>query len=62
MFEIDFEKACDSLKWGYFMINISFSYKEIRWIKKYISYTSTLLMINVYPTSEFFFGLTLEAL
>ena len=56
LFKIDFEKAYDSIDWTYLdevMLKMGFPTLWRKWIKECIGTTTTSLLVNRSPTSEF---------
>jgi len=56
MFKVDFEKAYDSVEWGYLdevMVSKSFPTLWRKWIKKCVSNATTSVLVNDSPTDEF---------
>ncbi|CAL5444250.1 unnamed protein product [Camellia sinensis] len=54
--KLDFEKAYDSLNWGFLlsmMINFRFSEKWVKWIKECITSSRLSVFANEAPTNEF---------
>ena len=55
-FKVDFEKAYDSVDWGYLdavMQKMAFPVLWRKWIKEYISTTTASILVNGSPTDEF---------
>jgi len=55
-FKVDFEKAYDSVDWGYLdevMRKMAFSVLWRKWIKECVSTTTTSVLVNGSPTEEF---------
>lgn len=56
IFKVDFEKAYDSVSWGfleYMMNRMRFRVKWIRWIKACVLSGSVPVLVNGCPTKEF---------
>jgi hypothetical protein len=56
LFKVDFEKAYDSIDWGYLdavMGRMSFPVLWRKWIKECVCTTSTSVLVNGCPTEEF---------
>ena len=56
LFKVDFEKAYDSIEWGYLdevMRIIGFPTLWRKWIKECIGTTPTSILVNGSPTAEF---------
>ncbi|GAU26985.1 hypothetical protein TSUD_290350 [Trifolium subterraneum] len=56
LFKVDFEKAYDSVDWGYLdvvMVRISFMVLWRKWMKECICTTSASVLVNGSPTEEF---------
>jgi len=59
MFKVDFEKACDSLEWGYLyavMEKMSFPSKRRQWIMECVSTTNASVLVNGSLVEEFHMG------
>jgi hypothetical protein len=56
MFKVDFEKAYDSVEWGYLdsvMAKMGFSTKWRQWIMTCVSSATVSVLVNGSPTNEF---------
>ncbi|GAU49945.1 hypothetical protein TSUD_408400 [Trifolium subterraneum] len=56
LFKVDFEKACDSVDWGYLddvMGRMSFPDLWRKWIKECVSTATASVLVNDSPTKEF---------
>ncbi|GAU15917.1 hypothetical protein TSUD_41400 [Trifolium subterraneum] len=56
MFKVDFEKACDSVDWGYLdtvMGRMGFPTLWRKWIKECVCTATTSVLVNGSPTDEF---------
>ena len=56
LFKVDFEKAYDSVDWGYLdavMHKMAFPVLWRKWIKKCVSTVTTSILVNGSPTDEF---------
>jgi len=56
MFKVDFEKAYDSVDWGYLdsvMESMSFSVLWRKWIRECVGTATTSVLVNCCPTDEF---------
>ncbi|GAU41975.1 hypothetical protein TSUD_306810 [Trifolium subterraneum] len=56
MFKVDFEKAYDSVEWGYLdsvMMKMGFSTKWRQWIMTCVSTATVSVLVNGSPTNEF---------
>jgi hypothetical protein len=56
LFKVDFEKAYDSMDWGYLdvvMGRMSFPTLWRKWIKECFSTATTSMLVNGSPTDEF---------
>ncbi|XP_028074760.1 uncharacterized protein LOC114277115 [Camellia sinensis] len=56
LFKLDFEKAYDSINWGFFfsmLSNFGFGSKWISWMKESISTSRISVLVNGSPTKEF---------
>ena len=59
MFKVDFEKAYDSVDWGYLdsvMGKMCFPSLWRKWIKECVSTATTSVLVNGSPTNEFALG------
>jgi len=59
LFKVDFEKAYNSVDWGYLdsvMGKICFPTLWRKWIKEYVTTTTTYVLVNGSPTDEFPLG------
>jgi len=59
LFKVDFEKAYDSIDWGYLqtvMLKMGFPTLWRKWIKECISTATTSVLVNGSPTDEFSLG------
>jgi len=58
-FSVDFEKACDSIDWGYLqdvMLKMGFPTLWRKWIKECIGTATTSILVNGSLTDEFSLG------
>jgi len=56
LFKLDFEKACDSVDWGYLdevMGSMSFPTLWRKWIKECVGTATASILVNGSPTDEF---------
>ncbi|PNX57874.1 cysteine-rich receptor-like protein kinase, partial [Trifolium pratense] len=56
LFKVDFEKAYDSVDWGYLdkvMERMSFPILWRKWIRECVGTTTTSVLVNGCPTDEF---------
>jgi len=56
LFKVDFEKAYDSIDWGYLdevMCKMGFLFLWRKWIKECIGTATTLVLVNGSPADEF---------
>lgn len=56
LFKVDFEKAFDSVNWGFLndiMVQMGFGRKWCKWINTCFSSASISILVNGYPTKEF---------
>ena len=59
LFKVDFEKAYDSIDWGYLqevMLKMGFPTLWRKWIKECIETTTASVLVNGFPTDEFSMG------
>ena len=59
LFKVDFEKAYDSIDWGYLqevMLKMGFSTLWRKWIKECVETATTSVLVNGSPTGEFQLG------
>jgi hypothetical protein len=56
LFKVDFEKAYDSVDWGYLdavMQNMAFRVLWRKWIKECVTTATASILVNGSPTDEF---------